>query len=35
MDVLKAFLYFDPRVFVLVIVVDPVPKFTKQNPLVY
>ncbi len=25
-------LYFDPRVFVLVMV-DPVPNYTKQNPL--
>ncbi len=31
MDVRKAFLYFDPRVFVVSSVVDPVPNFTKQN----
>ncbi len=35
MDVRKAFLYFDPRVFFVSSVVDPVPNCTKQNPLVY
>ncbi len=27
-------LYFDPRVFLCLLAFDPVPNFTKQNPLV-
>ncbi len=35
MDGRKSFLYFDPRVFWLVRVVDPSLNCTKQNSLVY
>ncbi len=28
-------LYFDPGIFCVSVVVDPVPNFTKQNPLVH
>ncbi len=34
LDVRLSFLYFDPRIFVSSDV-NPVPNFTKQNPLVY